>query len=295
MKWPSLCEGNLVPKIYGKPPSNRSKCATPASMRSSTRCMNGRPKERSCPRPFVWRTLFGQRPQAPDQAPPPATAASSLRSVATENSLLAERYEAAGLQILGKTNTPEFGLMGITEPNLRGPCRNPWNTDHTPGGSSGGASSAVAARMVPIAHSGDGGGSIRIPASATGLFGLKPTRGRVSMAPFLGEAWNGFVQEHALSESVVTQPYASTSDHSCFGEPYAAPHKPHPYLEEIEKDPPNSSTFTTDSLLIGDPHPDCGCGQRCGGPARSLGHEVVENPLPKEQLITTTLWLSLRE
>ncbi|MEC8276420.1 MAG: amidase [Myxococcota bacterium] len=210
--------------------------------------------------------------------------------MATQNSLLAERYEAAGLQILGKTNTPEFGLMGITESSLRGPCRNPWNTDHTPGGSSGGASSAVAARMVPIAHAGDGGGSIRIPASATGLFGLKPTRGRVSMAPFFGESWNGFVQEHALSKSVRDSAICLDIESQLTpGEPYAAPHKPLPYIEEIEKDPPKLKiAFTTENLLIGDPHPDCVAAVRDAVDLlETLGHEVVEAKptLPKEQLI----------
>ena len=210
--------------------------------------------------------------------------------IATQNSVLAERYEAAGLQILGKTNTPEFGLMGITEPTLRGPCRNPWNTDHTPGGSSGGASAAVAARIVPIAHGGDGGGSIRIPASATGIFGLKPTRGRVTMAPFLGEAWNGFVQEHALSWSVRDSAICLDIESQLTpGEPYAAPHKPLPYIQEIEKDPPKLKiAFTTENLLIGDPHPDCVAAVRDAAELlESLGHEVVEAKptLPKEQLI----------
>ena len=118
--------------------------------------------------------------------------------VATETSIIAARFEGAGVQTIGKSNSPEFGIMGVTEPEIWGPCRNPWDLTRTPGGSSGGASSAVAARIVPVAHAGDGGGSIRIPASACGLFGLKPSRGRVSMAPFLGEGWGGFVQELSL-------------------------------------------------------------------------------------------------
>ena len=158
--------------------------------------------------------------------------------VPMQSSVNVERYEAAGLQIIGKSNTPEMGIMGITEPAFRGPCRNPWNTDHTPGGSSGGASSAVAARMVPVAHAGDGGGSIRIPASTTGLFGLKPTRGRVTMAPFMGDAWGGYVQEHVVARSV--RDSALLLDVVCGptpGEPYAAPLRERPYVEEVGRDP----------------------------------------------------------
>ena len=112
------------------------------------------------------------------------------------------RYKQAGLTILGKTNTPEFGLMGITEPEAFGPCRNPWNTNHTPGGSSGGSAAAVAAGLVPMAAGGDGGGSIRIPAAYCGLFGLKPSRGRNPSGPHHGRVWQGAVQEHVISRTV---------------------------------------------------------------------------------------------
>ena len=144
--------------------------------------------------------------------------------VATKNSIIVDRFEAAGVQTIGKSNSPEFGIMGVTEPKIWGPCRNPWNLERTPGGSSGGASSAVSARIVPIAHAGDGGGSIRIPASACGLFGIKPTRGRVSMAPFKGEGWGGFVQENVVSRSVRASALClDMIDHFTPGEPYLAP------------------------------------------------------------------------
>lgn len=107
------------------------------------------------------------------------------------DSSLFARYRDAGVVFLGKTNCPEFGIMGITEPELYGPSRNPWNTDHTPGGSSGGTAAAVAAGIVPVGHAGDGGGSIRIPAAYCGLFGLKPSRGRMPLGPDVSEAWNG--------------------------------------------------------------------------------------------------------
>ncbi|CAB3752910.1 amidase [Paraburkholderia humisilvae] len=120
--------------------------------------------------------------------------------VAKEDAPLITLTRAAGLNIFGKTNTPEIGLMPYTEPELFGPCRNPWSLDHTPGGSSGGAAAAVAAGIVPLAHASDGGGSIRIPASCCGLFGLKPSRGR---QPPFGEPMPGELSAaHAVSRSV---------------------------------------------------------------------------------------------
>jgi amidase/6-aminohexanoate-cyclic-dimer hydrolase len=147
---------------------------------------------------------------------------------------IVSRYRAAGLVTFGKTNTPEFGLNVMTEPAANGPTRNPWNTDHSPGGSSGGASSAVAARIVPIAHASDGGGSIRIPASCGGVFGIKPTRGRISMGPAVGEGWGGMSMQHAVSISVrdsavlldATAGYAT-------GDPYVAPPPLRPFAEEV--------------------------------------------------------------
>ena len=111
--------------------------------------------------------------------------------VADHNSTLVDRYLEAGLVIFGKTNSPEFGLTVTTEPELYGPTRNPWNLDHSAGGSSGGAASAVASGILPMANASDGGGSIRIPASCCGLVGLKPTRARTPMGPDRGEGWAG--------------------------------------------------------------------------------------------------------
>ncbi|WP_134768614.1 amidase [Nocardioides sp. 1609] len=121
---------------------------------------------------------------------------------ATEHATVVQRWLDAGLVIFGKTNTPEFGAKGITEPELYGPARNPWNTDHTPGGSSGGAAAAVAAGIVPCAGASDGGGSIRIPASACGLFGLKATRGLVPAGPAQGEPLGGTATHGVISRSV---------------------------------------------------------------------------------------------
>src|SRR5205085_3062393 len=119
-----------------------------------------------------------------------------------EDSFLAARFRAAGFVFLGKTNTPELGILPTTEPEAFGPTRNPWNTGHSTGGSSGGSAAAVAAGMVTAAHANDGGGSIRIPASHCGLVGLKPSRARVSLAPDFGDVLYGLVVELALTRSV---------------------------------------------------------------------------------------------
>ncbi|RDB43832.1 amidase [Halomonas sp. DQ26W] len=121
---------------------------------------------------------------------------------APADSTLVTRLREAGFSILGQTATPELGLMGITEPRAFPHPRNPWNPAHSPGGSSGGSAAAVAGGLVPLAMAGDGGGSIRIPASYCGLFGLKPSRGRVPLGPMHAEVWQGAVVEHAVTRSV---------------------------------------------------------------------------------------------
>ncbi len=113
-------------------------------------------------------------------------------NIADHTGTLAQRFLDAGVTIFGKSSSPEFGLLPTTESRLFGPTRNPWNLAHSSGGSSGGAAAAVAARILPVAHASDGGGSIRIPASASGVFGLKPTRARNPLGPDRGEGWGGF-------------------------------------------------------------------------------------------------------
>ena len=157
---------------------------------------------------------------------------------ADHDSTLVQRYVRAGLVIFGKTNSPEFGLMPVTEPRLFGPTRNPWNLERTPGGSSGGAAAAVSAGIVPMANASDGGGSIRIPASCAGLVGLKPTRGRTPMGPDRGEGWAGQSISHVVSRSV--RDSAAVLDATTgveTGTPYEPPHFEGSFLAEVDRDP----------------------------------------------------------
>jgi amidase len=203
--------------------------------------------------------------------------------VPTEDAEMITRIKRTGVIIVGKTNTPEFGLVGITEPELRGPARNPWNPDHTPGGSSGGTAAIVASRAVPMGHGGDGGGSIRIPSSACGLFGLKPTRGRNPLGPHIGEAWGGYVQPGVLTLSV--RDCAAMLDATQgpdVGAPYASPPREHPYVDEIQLPPRKLRiAFSTGAQLGRETHPDVQSAVRDAAQLLAgLGHELVEESLP---------------
>lgn len=156
---------------------------------------------------------------------------------AAVDSALVSAYRGAGLNLFGKTNTPEFGMAAVTEPVAFGITRNPWDSSHTPGGSSGGSAAMIAAGVVPAAHASDGGGSIRIPASCCGLFGFKPSRGRVSASP-LGDAWCGFAVNHALTRSV--RDSALLLDISCQpvpGDTYWLSPPETSHLNEVGRDP----------------------------------------------------------
>ena len=179
--------------------------------------------------------------------------------VPTEDSEMARRHRAAGLIVLGKTNTPEFGLMGVTEPELHGPTRNPWNLDHTPGGSSGGSGAAVSSGIVPMASGGDGGGSIRIPASCCALFGMKVTRGRNPLGPESGEIWQGAVVEGVLTRSVRdSAAVLDVTNGADRGSPYIIPPPKRPFLEDTKQDPSRLKiAFTVQSPLKADVHPEC--------------------------------------
>lgn len=150
--------------------------------------------------PMLVKDLFQEMAGAPDYQGNKARKRSDIR--AAQDSTLVARWKAAGLVPFGRTNTPEFGAKGITEPDSFGPARNPWNPDHTPGGSSGGSAAMVAAGVVPVAGANDGGGSIRIPAACCGLFGLKPGRGRTPWGPTFTEAMHGIAVNHVLTRSV---------------------------------------------------------------------------------------------
>ncbi|HEX5587175.1 MAG TPA: amidase [Acidimicrobiia bacterium] len=158
----------------------------------------------------------------------------ALGHVADHDSWLHARLRGAGCVVIGKTNAPELGLLPTTEPAAYGPSRNPWDTTRSPGGSSGGSAAAVAAGIVALGHAGDGGGSIRIPASMCGLFGLKPTRGRVSLGPDEGEVWDGLVVRHVLTRSV--RDSAAVLDVIAGpmpGDPYSAPPPDGSFLDAL--------------------------------------------------------------
>jgi amidase len=157
---------------------------------------------------------------------------------ADHDSFLYESIRGAGFVTLGRTNTPELGGTITTEPEAFGPSRNPWNPDHSTGGSSGGSAAAVAAGMVPMAHASDGGGSIRVPASECGLVGLKPSRGRISHGPKIGESWAGATTDGVVSRSVRdTAAMLDVISGRRTGDPYTAAAPTRPFADEVGVDP----------------------------------------------------------
>ena len=199
------------------------------------------------------------------------------------DSELVRRYRAAGLLLLGRSATPEFGLTPYTEPLALGPTRNPWSAAHSPGGSSGGSAAAVAARLVPLAHGGDGGGSIRVPASCCGLFGFKPSRGMTPSGPDLGELWRGFAIEHAITRSV--RDSAALLDATTGldpGAPCAAPELLRPQRDEVGTDPGRLRIAFSRQPLFGQRmHADCIAGLEASARLlESLGHHVEEATPP---------------
>jgi amidase len=199
------------------------------------------------------------------------------------DSELVVRLRRAGLVIVGKTNTPEFGMAPTCEPILHGPTRNPWDTTRSTSGSSGGSAAAVAARMVPMAHGNDLGGSLRYPASACGLFGLKPTRARNPLGPEYGDAVSGWACEHALTRTV--RDSAALLDATAgpaLGDPYGPPAPVRPFADEIGRDPGRLRIGYTAMTPEGTPaHPDCIAAlDDAVTLCSSLGHELVEADLP---------------
>lgn len=199
------------------------------------------------------------------------------------DSTLVARYKQAGLVIFAKTTSPEFGLTTTTESVLFGRTHNPWNLERTSGGSSGGSSALVASRVVPMAHGSDGGGSIRIPASCCGLFGLKPTRGRVPIGPAQFEGWNGCSHHHALTISV--RDSAALLDATAgaeLGSPYFSPPPSRPFLKEVGADPGKLRIALAVATPAGTPlDPECkkaavDAAKLC----ESLGHTIEEAQPP---------------
>ena len=194
------------------------------------------------------------------------------------DSELARRWMKSGVIVVGKSNTPEFGLTPYTENETFGPARNPWDTERTPGGSSGGSAAAIAARIVPMASGGDGGGSIRIPSSACGLFGIKPTRGRTPTGPELGESWEGFAIEHVLTRSVRdSAAMLDATQGPDIGAAYIIP-EAGPFLKEVGKKPGKLKIAVTTKPMLGkNVHADCVAGvEETVKLLEELGHEVVE-------------------
>ena len=192
---------------------------------------------------------------------------------------LAKRWEESGVIVVGKTNTPEFGLTPYTESDTLGPARNPWDTSRTTGGSSGGSGAAVAARLVPLASASDGGGSIRIPASACGIFGLKPTRGRTPTGPVIGESWNGFDIEHVITRSVRdSAAMLDATKGPDVGAAYVIPDT-EPFLKEVGKKPGKLRiAFSTKPMLGKNVHADCVKGvEETVSLLKALGHELIED------------------
>ena len=215
-------------------------------------------------------------------------------NISGQNSEVTNRMLKAGLVIFGKTNTPEFGLTPFTESELYGSCNNPWNLEHTTGGSSGGSAAAVSAGIVPFASANDGGGSIRIPASCCGLFAMKPSRGRVTLGPEYGEGWGGAVCEGVVSRSVRDSAlYYDLVNGSSDGDPYVVQKPERPFADEVKlpvgklkigysleqpitlkQDEENIKAIELTVKLL-----------------HELGHEVEEVKLPyKKELLTEILY-----
>ena len=198
-------------------------------------------------------------------------------------STLVRKVREAGLVIVAKTSSPELGVMPTTEPRAFGACRNPWNTAHSTGGSSGGSAAAVAVGIVPAATASDGGGSIRIPASCCGLFGLKPSRGRLGSGPAETEGWNGLATSGVVSRTVRdSAALLDALEGGDPGEPYAAPAKMRPWADEVGRDPGRLRIAVSSRAPTGvEIHSDCIAAlDDAKALLASLGHVIVEADPP---------------
>lgn len=219
--------------------------------------------------------------------------------VPTKDSYTVQKMKAIGLNIFGKTNTPEFGITPYTEPKANGITKNPWNLQYSAGGSSGGSAAAVASGIVPIASAGDGGGSIRIPASACGLFGIKPSRGRISLGPENGEGWSGLVSSFAVSRSV--RDSAALLDALIGpqpGDPFIFQRPEQSFLSSTQEQVrPLKIAYSTQHPFGEAVHPECiEAIQKTVKLLSSLGHHVEEIPLPyDEALLTKTFFMMMAD
>ena len=217
--------------------------------------------------------------------------------VSATDSFAVTKYRQAGLVFFGKTNTPEFGLTPYTESELYGPVRNPWKLAHSPGGSSGGSAAAVAAGIVPAASASDGGGSIRIPASCCGLFGLMPSRGRASLGPGFGEMWQGAVRSHIVSRTVRdSAAFLDVTAGTSPGDPYSFGTQPGTFLSEVSRQPGNLRiAMTTQHPFPGQQtHPDCVAAvQKTATLLECLGHSVEEIALPYDHTALSEVFLTM--
>ncbi len=208
---------------------------------------------------------------------------------------LAERYRAAGFIFAGRTTSPEFGLNMASEPVNLGPARNPWNLNHSPGGSSGGAAAAVAAGMVPLAHATDGGGSIRIPASNCGLVGLKTTRARNPAGPLVGEGWASLSVAHVVSRTVRDSAAAlDATAGPAEGDPYWCPPPERSFLAEVGRHPGRLRIALQTKPNNGVPvHPECvAAAKNAAKLCESLGHHVEEaSPAYDHEALYEALWV----
>jgi amidase len=245
--------------------------------------------------PFLLKDILGDC-----QGMPSALSSRMLRErMMQQDCELVSRFRKAGLNFVGKSNTPEFGILPTTECAFYGPARNPWNLEYSTGGSSGGAAAAVASGMVPAAHGNDGGGSIRIPASCCGLVGLKPTRARNSLAPDFGELLSGLLDEHVLTRTVRDSAALLDATHGVVpGDPYRAPPMSGSFLEEVARAPGRLRIAFSKVDPAGRPlHRDCiKAVEETAKLLESLGH-IVEEAQPQiepESFVGsfTTLWFA---
>ena len=225
--------------------------------------------------PFLIKDLFAD--SSGDPAHQGNQALRDIGWVAQTDSWLVARLRAAGFCFVGRTNTPEFGLVPVTEPHAYGPCRNPWDPTRSPGGSSGGSAAAVAAGMVPVAHASDGGGSIRIPASMCGLVGLKPSRGRTTLGPEGDES--GLSVQHVVARSVRdTAALLDVLRGPGPGDMVIAPPPVRSYASAATARPPQLRVGVLDSSPTGPLDPECRSAvQAAGRLLERLGHSVSDD------------------